>query len=272
MNGNSILGIGFDDLSQSEIEERLSNCLLGDDACTIVTPNPEMIMAAQKDAAFASILSKSDIRAADAIGVMYASAALHDEPIQNRNTGVDLFWLLAELCAKHKKRLLLVGGRTGVAEHAALRLRNKYPGLDVRGVNPGIVRMKQGKIEVEKTVIQEIQRAKADVIGVALGHKKQELFIETYKSVFDSVRVFIGFGGAIDMVSGQFRRAPFWMRRTGLEWLWRVWIEPRRLPRIITASVLFPIRIAFEAYKQKRFFRACRAVFGRVRKTLLKKS
>ncbi|MDA1024731.1 MAG: WecB/TagA/CpsF family glycosyltransferase, partial [bacterium] len=146
MNENSILGIAFDDYSQKELQHRLTMCLDGTRQCIIVTPNPEMLMASQKDAVFASILRQADIRSPDAIGVMYASAALHDAPITHRHSGIELLWMLAELCAKNGKRVLLVGGRTGVAEHAAIKLRAKYPMLDVRGVNPGIVRIKVDQV------------------------------------------------------------------------------------------------------------------------------
>jgi len=147
-----------------------------------------------------------------------------------------------------------------------MSLRNIYSGLDVVFVDPGQVKINQdGEPQVSSVHLARINELQPDVITVALGAKKQELFCTQYLNHFPSVKIAIGVGGTLETVAGILPRAPYWMRQAGLEWLWRLKLEPRaRSKRIFNAAIRFPIIVAWEATKKRRLIQACQNVFPAV--------
>lgn len=249
-----LYGVRISDLSTSELSRLLSGWLASDSSRTIVTPNPEFVLAARRDPAFVDLLNRADLSLPDGVGIRFAIPALSGKRLAHRHTGVDTLLLLAGLCAETGKRLVLVGGEPGIAERAADAMRRQFVGLDASVVDIGIV--SQEKMRHANVPAFE----NADVLAVALGMGKQEKFIESLRRQNQAFPcVYIGVGGALDMIAGTKRRAPSVIRRVGLEWLWRLVIEPRRFKRIFNAAAVFPAVVVWDTLRRNRFFAACRA-------------
>jgi len=232
---HEILGVIVDDVTDQELEERLLAFLHSDRPHRIVTPNPEMVLLARKDPAFREQLNLSDLRLPDGIGLQVVTRRL-----RHRHTGVDTLEMIARLCAEQGKQLVLLGGEFGEGEVAAEQLKKRYQGIRVVAMDPGKISA-DGSLSPE--VRQVISDLHPDVIAVAFGQKKQEAAMALLAEAIPHVRILIGVGGAFNMISGRLRRAPSWMRRVGLEWLWRVLIEPSRFPRTMRATVVFPLTV-----------------------------
>ena len=260
LKSHDILGVRINDLTFFELREQLRAWLNGPSLRTIVTPNPEFILQARKDEAFRERLNQADLSVADGTGLKYALAALSNERLENRQTGVDLLEELAALCAKEEKNLLLFGGLHGSAQQAAGALRTRYPALDVRAYEPGLMKESRHELKVAPADLEAIGLHAAAVLAVGLGQGKQEQFIAQYANGFPTIRIAIGVGGAFDTIGGRLPRAPASWRRAGLEWLWRLRLEPHRWPRIFRATVVFPIVVISATLKQHRFWKACKNV------------
>ncbi|PJA47740.1 hypothetical protein CO172_00180 [Candidatus Uhrbacteria bacterium CG_4_9_14_3_um_filter_36_7] len=247
-----LFNIRVDDISQEKLEQKLYDWIVGQTQRMIVTPNPEFLLAAKKDKNFADILNQADLSLPDGIGLRFAACALTEETLKYRHTGVDTLDLLASICEKTNKCLFLLGGYGNSAQKTGQYFQKKYPDLRVVSVNPGKINQ---NLPVE--LMEKINQSGATVLAVGFGQKKQEFFLKEYLPLFDQIKIAIGVGGAFEMLSGTLPRAPLWMRQNGLEWLWRLLIEPRRFPRIIRATIIFPIFVILSTIKQKRFWKAC---------------
>lgn len=232
----SLLGVSVDSLSKKEVLARIAEYLADNRAHTVVTVNPEFIMAAQRDDEFRHILNTASLAVPDGFGLHFA-ALRQGQRIIERITGVDLMWSMAELAAQQGSRVFLLGAQRGIAAATAYQLTQRYPNLHIVGAESGYRRwhrpMKNEKLRAM------IQRKRPDVLFVAFGHVKQEKWIYHNVPLLSSVRVAMGVGGSFDYISGHVSRAPEWMRRLGLEWLYRLARQPWRLPRIMTAVVRF---------------------------------
>ncbi|MBT4857349.1 WecB/TagA/CpsF family glycosyltransferase [Candidatus Uhrbacteria bacterium] len=271
MQSHSILNVRIDDLATTELVETFSDWLETGKSKIVVTPNPEMLLLSMNDSVFRGRINGADLSLPDGVGLRYATAALTDGHLAHRHTGVDSVELLARLCKENGKRLLLLGGDPGSADVAAKKLAGKYEGLDVHGIDPGKVEFENGRVTIERAIETVIERLEPDVIAVAFGQRKQDAFIERYLSQFSTVKIAIGVGGAFEMISGKKIRGPKWMRKVGLEFIWRMLIEPRRAGRIIRASIIFPVVVAVTAYRGKRLKKAIKNVFPEVIRQLINK-
>lgn len=251
-----LFDVRIDDISSSDLAEMLIKWLDLDDSHTIFTPNPEFLLEARRDLEFAQLLNESDLSLCDGVGLQFAITALTDSRLIHRQTGIDALHLLAKLCAQKQKRLLLLGGMHGVALDAAKKLQKRYSGLDVVSIDPGYLPGTVHSLAIPANLLSEISQSHADVIAVALGQGKQERFIRELQQTTSRVKIAIGVGGAFDVISERLTRAPEWMQRSGLEWIWRVMIEPRRIKRILRAVVVFPIVVISDTVRHRRFWTA----------------
>jgi N-acetylglucosaminyldiphosphoundecaprenol N-acetyl-beta-D-mannosaminyltransferase len=181
----------------------------------IVTPNPEILVLANNDPVYKKVINNAKLALPDGIGVMMASRLL-SKPLRWRIHGVDL---MEGICREVSKRPITVGflgGRANVAESAAECLRVKYPGLKVNFT--------------EEEWNFEKKHPETDILFVAFGSPKQEIWIAENLSRLP-VKVAIGVGGAFDFVSRKVMRAPVLVRKIGLEWLFRLIIQPWRIER-----------------------------------------
>jgi N-acetylglucosaminyldiphosphoundecaprenol N-acetyl-beta-D-mannosaminyltransferase len=207
----------------------------------IITVNTEMLVAAHDDAGLAHILNRGDLNVADGVGVILA-ARLLGRPLQQRVTGSDGIYELASHSARRGYRVFLLGAAPGVAEMAALELQKAYRELQVVGTYAG-----SPHAHDSEEVIGQVRAAAPDLLLVAYGVPAEEKWIASNR-VRLGVPVMIGVGGTFDFVAGVTRRAPVWMRRVGLEWLYRLIREPWRwrrqlaLPRFAGLVVLQRLR------------------------------
>jgi N-acetylglucosaminyldiphosphoundecaprenol N-acetyl-beta-D-mannosaminyltransferase len=247
MLSKSLLSIKLNNLTTFALHDLLLNWLNSASQHIIVTPNPEIILLAQKDKDFAGILNRADLSLPDGIGLKFA-AWLNSFNLC-RHTGVDTVELLAKLCAETNQKLLLFGGQEKNTKAAAEKLRQKFFTLDIVTFSLGTI-SESG--ETNEKTIQEIVRIAPNVLVVALGQGKQEKFIDRYLNNFPSVKIAIGIGGALDMIGTTLPRAPKILRSLGFEWLWRLIIEPSRWRRIVRAVVIFPLVIVFDRFFTKK--------------------
>lgn len=192
----------------------------------IVTLNPEMVMAAQRDVGLRGVIQRAALVVPDGVGVLLASRLLRGG-LPARVAGVDLIERFAPIAAERGYRLFLLGGRPGVAREAARRLRARSPGLTIAGVHDG-----SSSAEDAPTILSAIHDAEPDLLCVAFGSPTQELWLGEHRQQLGAV-VAVGVGGALDFIAGAVKRAPSWMRALGLEWLYRLAREPWRWRRML---------------------------------------
>jgi N-acetylglucosaminyldiphosphoundecaprenol N-acetyl-beta-D-mannosaminyltransferase len=197
-------------------------------AAHVVTPNAQHIVLLERDPYLRKIYSEAALVVPDGISLVYA-ARLLGRPLKGRVTGVDLFQGLCCRAAEHGLGVFLLGGRPGAAEEAVARLKSNYPGLNVVGTccPPHGFHLREEGLGV---VAREIVAARPHILFVAFGAPKQEYWIYE-QGLRLGVPLSIGIGGSFEMVGGMTRRAPRLLQAAGLEWLFRLALEPRRLWR-----------------------------------------
>ncbi|HLV22329.1 MAG TPA: WecB/TagA/CpsF family glycosyltransferase [Polyangiaceae bacterium] len=203
--------------------ERLVNDRRGG---TVYTPNVDHIMVAEENPVFRSAYEQVSLSLVDGTPVMWAARLLR-EPLPEKVSGSDLFDPLIARAAERGFRIYLLGGGPGVAELAATRLKERYPRLNIAGLDAPFIDG-DGLARNRDEVLQRITAARPDIVLVACGAPKSELFC--YHN-FDELKpaVLVCVGAAIDFAAGTAQRAPRWVSRAGLEWLYRLSREPRRL-------------------------------------------
>lgn len=195
----------------------------------VATVNPEFVMRAQRDPAFARVLASADLCLPDGTGVVWAARRQGCELV-GPVAGVDLVRPLAAMCARRGFRLFLLGAAPGVADELATTLRGANPGLDVRAHSGSPAPAD------DEDSLRLIHDHGAQVLLVAYGAPAQELWIDRLRNRL-GVAVAIGVGGAFDYLTGRVPRAPEWMRNAGLEWLHRLVRQPWRVRRMAVLPV-----------------------------------
>jgi N-acetylglucosaminyldiphosphoundecaprenol N-acetyl-beta-D-mannosaminyltransferase len=227
-----VLGVGVDDVSYAEAVERVEQLMEGDTQAYIVTPNPEMIMKARRDEHFREVLNQADLSVPDGMGVVWASKIL-GVALRERVAGTDLMQAICTQAARRGWPVFLLGAREGVAEQAAEKLVSHNPGLRVVGTYAGCAD-RERDADMRAHLGALVHARDPVILFVAFGAPKQELWIARNRAQLHGVRLAMGLGGAFDFIAGKVPRAPVWMRRIGLEWLYRGFKQPWRFRRIIT--------------------------------------
>jgi N-acetylglucosaminyldiphosphoundecaprenol N-acetyl-beta-D-mannosaminyltransferase len=250
LHKKSILGVAITDASAENILEYLFEMLDKPHAkLQIVTPNPEIIVYANRHKSFQDILNRADISLCDGIG-LFLAAKLLNEPIKERIAGADFVEMVCKKAVNESKKDVrkpvivgFLGGKKNVAKRTAECLRKKYPGLVV-----GFAGAEWPDIESAKFKVQSTNTI--DILFVAYGFPKQEEWIATHLSHIP-VKAAMGVGGTFDYLSGSIPRAPFFIRAVGLEWLFRLIRQPWRLVRQV-ALVEFMISVIREKIRQSK--------------------
>ena len=228
----NILDIPVHDVTMAETLDLITQFVAQGKAHQICTVNPEFIMAAQNDLEFKHILNRSALNLPDGIGVVWA-ARRQGRVVRERVAGSDLIYQLADRAAKTGWKIFLLGAADGVADQTAIKLRSLYPGVKIVGAWAGSPRP-----DDDDEAVRRIRATEADIVLVAYGAPKQDKWIDR-NLARTGASVAIGVGGSFDFVVGTQRRAPQWLRRLNLEWLYRLVREPRRwrrqlaLPRFV---------------------------------------
>lgn len=224
----------------------------------IVTPNPEMCLLAQANPEFQKTLNSADLSVPDGTGILWASSYLAKRSnkwlsliwgfvwprsirkvIPERVTGSDLTLSIARQAERNGWRIFLLGAGKGIAERAASSLEKNFPKIKIAGTYAGSPAESE-----EKHIRAKIIHARTDILLVAYGAPKQEQWLAHNLRFLAGVKCAVGIGGTFDFLAGNKPRAPKWMRSLGLEWAWRLWIEPTRWQRIKNAVIDFPDAVA----------------------------
>lgn len=232
----SVYGVVFDSLSPGDA----ASLVLGEGRRgeVVFTPNLEMMSRAARDESIAALLSQATVRVADGRGVLLLSHILGvSAPVLC--PGIELGEELLRLASRRALGVYLLGGRQGVADRAAERLRASFPRLRVCGTHHGYFLP-----EDEERILRSIGESGAELLVVCLGFPRQESFALTAAHELPSLRAIACLGGSLDVWSGERARAPRALRALGLEWLWRVAHEPRRLPRLVRSASIIPLAAA----------------------------
>ncbi|MDD4843706.1 MAG: WecB/TagA/CpsF family glycosyltransferase [Anaerotignum sp.] len=225
-----VLNVPFDAVTMKEAVARVKLLLDTAGQHFICTPNPEIVMEAQKDQELMAILREADMVVPDGIGVVWASK-YSTIRLKERVAGYDLTQNIFAELAKTEKTFFFFGGAPGVAAEAVRRMQRKYPGLKIVGIHNGYFDAKE-----EKTIIHDIKKLSPSILLVGLGAPKQE------KWIYDNMRllgakVSIGVGGSFDVMAGNAKRAPKPFQKLGLEWFYRLLTQPTRWRRMMRLPI-----------------------------------
>ena len=226
-----ILGAPLDNVSMPEALERIEVFLRERVPRQHVSINVHKIVMLQRDPRLREIVEASDLATADGQPVIWA-ARLLGRPLKGRITGIDLMENLLALAAQKGYRVYFLGAQKEVVARAVDHYRSRYARLNVAGWADGYWSPAE-----ELRIVSEIERARPDILFVALNSPRKEDFIHEHRERM-GVPFAMGVGGAFAIAAGLVRRAPPWVQRTGLEWLWRMFQEPLRLSRRYSADGL----------------------------------
>ncbi len=234
-----VMGLKFDSVTMDEALSRAEALLRGEKAAYVVTPNAEIAYEALHDVQLREMLNGADLMLPDGAGVVLASKLLRT-PVKQKVAGVDFAAGLLGILERNGESLYLLGGKPGIGELAAQKMLEAHPQLRIAGIADGYFRD-------EAPVIEKINASGADALFVCLGAPKQERFMVQHQQELH-VHLMAGLGGSLDAFAGTVQRAPAWMIRLNLEWLYRLIREPKRfrrmlrLPKYLWAVMLKRIR------------------------------
>ena len=217
-----VKGVGFDRVSLAEAAETAEALLDAPGGHYVVTPNPEIVMDCRADPAAMEAVNGASLTIPDGIGVIYG-AKLLKTPLKEKVGGCDFSLRLMARMAGAGKSVFILGGKPGVAALAAKKLTAQFPELRFVGTHDGY-------FKDDAPVVAEINAAAPDLLLVCLGAPKQELWMHKNAPEL-SVRLMIGAGGSVDIYAGTAQRAPEAWCNAGLEWLYRLLKEPKRIRR-----------------------------------------
>lgn len=221
-----ILGVQVHVVTMSQVLEIIKEMAASGFGHQVATVNPEFIMTAQKHVDFRSVLNNTSLSFADGIGVVWASWILGCR-LPERIPGVEVVERISGLAAESGLRVFLLGAAPGIAEETGRRLKERYPGLIIAGTFAG-----SPKPEDDEEICRIVEKARPDFLFVAYGAPNQDLWIARNQPRLH-VPVAMGVGGSFDFIVGKSLRAPKIFRALGLEWMHRLFHEPRRWKRML---------------------------------------
>ncbi|EHR01477.1 WecB/TagA/CpsF family glycosyltransferase [Bradyrhizobium sp. WSM471] len=217
-----LLGCSVDILTMTETVERVQGAMRDRRRLHHVALNVAKFVNMRSDNILRSDVLGSDLIGIDGMGIVLALRML-GVPVQERVTGIDLCWQVLSVCARDGFRPFLLGATPDVLHRAAGVIEKQFPSLQIAGSRDGYFRTDQ-----EEEVVQQIIDSKADCLFIAMPTPRKERFLSAHKDRL-SVPFIMGVGGSLDVIAGHVRRAPPLMQSMGLEWLYRVYQEPRRM-------------------------------------------
>jgi len=267
-----LLGIKIDAVKKEDLKKKLEQIFKSKKINYIFTPNAEFVMRAQKDSVFKKILNNGALNLADGVGILWA--AKYDslpipnvpvlkqlfafivwlfslftiifyprfikKPIPERISGADFVWPLSQFAAENDYKIFLLGGASTIAERAALKLQTDIYGLKIAGVS-------SLDPQDRDQIIAQINKSNADILLVAYGSPKQEIWLKNNLKETSCI-LGVGVGGTFDFLAGTKKRAPASLRAIGLEWFYRLLLEPSRFKRQLAVP-----KLAFTMLFKKMF-------------------
>lgn len=239
-----ILNVEVDNYTLEEALNAICEFIQKKEHAYVVTPNLDHLVMLEKDIQFQKVYAEADMVLVDGKPLQWI-ARMKKTPIKEKISGSDLFPKLAERCAKEGYSMYFLGAGEGVAKRAAERLQERYNGLNVVGIYSPSFGFEKKTEEINQ-IIKNIRMANPDVLIVGLGAPKQEKFIWKYRNKLN-VPISLGLGASLDFEAGEKKRAPKWMSEHGLEWLYRMVQEPKRLVKryVKDGLLLIPLLIKY---------------------------
>jgi N-acetylglucosaminyldiphosphoundecaprenol N-acetyl-beta-D-mannosaminyltransferase len=221
-----VLDVGIHKVTMSEAVKMAESFIAQKTPHLIATANAEMVMLAQEDQELSAILNRADLVVPDGAGVVWAARHRgHNMP--ERVAGFDLTQKLFAEAALKGYRIYMFGGAPGIVEKAKVSAEQKYKGIQIVGTHNGFFCSAD-----EPEIIKNIIASKPDILLVALGVPKQEKWLQQNLAILN-IPLSIGVGGTFDVMAGNVRRAPVWMQKANIEWLYRLLSQPQRAIRMI---------------------------------------
>ncbi len=242
MKRKKILNGSFDPLTMAETLDWATRLIQLGQRGYICTVNVAILMMMASDLQLQKFIERASLVVADGQPIIWASQWLY-RSLPERVTGIDLIDALATRAEKEKFRIYLLGASQEVIEAAAANLKLRYPRLDICGFDDGYFLAAETSEKV-----RAIRQSGAQVLLVGMGVPRQELFLEENWSDL-GVNLAIGVGGSFDVIAGKKKRAPLWMQKVGLEWLYRLMQEPQRLwKRYLVTNLQFIYRLLIQGF------------------------
>lgn len=226
MSRMKFMNTEIDNLTMKETIDEIDKLIKKDKNAYVVTPNVDHIVKLETDKELQEVYKDADLILTDGKPLIWISK-FYKTPIKEKISGSDLFTLLCEMAAEKGYNMFFLGAREGVANKAAQNLTNKFPKLNIVGTYSPPFGFEKDKKEIEK-IINMVNKANTQILIVGLGCPKQEKFIHKYRKELN-VPISLGLGASLDFEAGNIKRAPKWMSDNGLEWLYRLSKEPKRM-------------------------------------------
>jgi N-acetylglucosaminyldiphosphoundecaprenol N-acetyl-beta-D-mannosaminyltransferase len=247
-----LAGVRIDSVDLESAAQLIVSAVSDRSPMQIATVNLDFLVRAQRSTELRQVLDCNELNVADGMPLVWLSR-LAGRPLPGRTPGSDLVPLALSRLAARGARVFLFGGERAVALEAGRRLAEAHPGLVIAG------HCEPPRTEIDRlpnrSIVRLIRAARPDVLLVALGHPKQELWIARHRHML-GVSVAIGVGCTLDLLAGKFQRAPRWMQEMGLEWLYRLGQEPRRLFSRYLVDIVWLARFAIGAARDRIALRA----------------
>ncbi len=226
MSRMKFMNTEIDNLTMKETIDEIDKLIKENKNAYVVTPNVDHIVKLETDKELQDVYKDADLILTDGKPLIWISK-LYKTPIKEKISGSDLFPLLCEMAAEKGYNMFFLGAGEGVANKAAQNLTNKFPKLNIVGTYSPPFGFEKDKKEIEK-IINMVNKANTQILIVGLGCPKQEKFIHKYRKELN-VPISLGLGASLDFEAGNIKRAPKWMSDNGLEWLYRLSKEPKRM-------------------------------------------
>lgn len=224
----NIGGIMVDNVSMAETLKAIEGFIAAGKPCYITNPNVDIVIRYNRDREFKRYYDEGALCVADGVPILWAARFL-GRPLKEKVSGSDLVPKVCALAARRGYKLFFLGGRPGAAEAAKMKLLRTLKDIKIVGTYPPPIGFEKDLMELEK-IARMIRDAKPDILFVGLGAPKQERWIKRYHAEI-GVPVCMGVGVTFEFIAGIVKRAPKWMQSVGLEWFWRLCMEPGRLWR-----------------------------------------
>ena len=221
-----ILGVKVDAVTMAQAVERVEDLIAEKNSSIVATANAEMLLNATHDAELKKILNAASLVVPDGAGTVWAARHLGKQ-MPERVAGFDLVQELMKIAPARGIKFFLFGAAPGIADKAKLKAETLYPGIKIVGTRNGYF-----KPADEPEIISQIKNSQPDILLAALGVPKQEKWLFKYRDEL-KIPVSIGVGGTFDVMAGVVKRAPLWMQKARLEWLFRAMLQPSRAGRLI---------------------------------------
>lgn len=237
----------IDNLTMNEVINEIEDLIKKNKNAYVVTPNIDHIVKLERDNELKEVYTNADLIIADGKPLIWISK-LYKTPIKEKISGSDLFPFLCKLASQKQYKMFFLGAAEGVAKKAAVSLEKRFPGLEVTGTYSPPFGFEKDKIEMKK-IEEMIKSAKPDILIIGLGCPKQEKFILNNKDKL-GVPISLGLGASLDFEAGNVKRAPKWMSNHGLEWLFRITQDPKRMIKRYLVDDIKILKLIFKYRKR----------------------